>query len=196
MRRLLVTAGLLALMLILIAALVLMRPEVFSPVVQAEEGRPERVMVIAAEKVVNGERVAGEVRVQFEDPDSLPEASPGAMGLYLGRNGDRITVGQGSIEVEVEVEVVNDEEPIQRVRASHSGGEALIRVTEATIYLADTTEMPAIRDSDIAAGKLVVQRVLEPGDLGELIEPMMIRAWGVEQGGELVADLLLYESIH
>jgi hypothetical protein len=193
MRKLYLALGAVVVMLSLLAVLVMTRPDAFTSSVQAEDGRPERVMVIAVEKIVNGERVAGELQVRFEDPDDLPAAPPGVSGLFLGRDGNLITVGQGSIEVDVEV--VNDQDPVRTVRAEHSGGEAQIRLTEATTYLADVTEMPEISDADIAAGELVVTRILESGSLGELAQPMMIRAWGVDQGGEFVADLMVYEPI-
>ena len=187
--------GMGAALLVLVAALVVARPDAFSAPALAEDGRQEMEMVIAVEKVVNGVTTEGKVHVRFEDPGDLPAASPGEMGLFLDWEGDLITVGKGAIEVTVDVEVVNDQEPVETVKASHSGGEVLIRVTDATTYLADVTEMPVIGDADIAAGEIVVARVVRLGSLDEIGQPAMIRVWGVERDGEFLAETLVYEPI-
>ena len=49
MKRMPVVIGIVAAMLIIILVLGLTRPEALSAVVQADDGRPERVMVIAVE---------------------------------------------------------------------------------------------------------------------------------------------------
>jgi hypothetical protein len=174
------------------SVLALMRPDKVS---EAGDGRPRVEMVIAVEKVLNGEAISGTVRVSFEDPEELPDTPEGSVGLFLARQGDTLTVGQGEIEVEVDVEVTNGEEPVHKITAIHKGDEAQIRVTAETVVLEDVTELPEISDEDIAAGELVVTRVVKPGSLEGIGENMLLRAWGVDQDGQLVAELLVLKPI-
>jgi hypothetical protein len=110
----------------------------------AEKPKPEQVMVIAIEEVKNGERFGGEVRITFADPPELPERAEDAAGLFLGQDGDELSLGTGSIEVDVSVEAVNDQEPVTTVNASHGGDEVQIAVDENTVYYKDVTERPEI----------------------------------------------------
>ena len=161
----------------------------------AQESKPERVMVIAVEEVENGERFGGEVRITFADPPELPERAEDAAGLFLGRDGDELSLGTGSIEVELSVKAINDEEPVTTVNASHDGDEVQVAVDENTVYYKDVTERPEITQEIVEAGQLQLTRTLEPGSLDEIDENMMIRAWGEVEGGRLVADLIVYDPI-
>lgn len=158
-------------------------------------GGTGRVMVLAVEQNINGERFGGEVRVTFEEAAELPAEAPDADGLYLGRDGSTLTLGGSPIEVTVDVEVVNNEEPATSVNASHGGAEMTVVVTDATLIYEDTTPQPDITPADIEAGELTVTRTVTPGSLDDLGENMLIRAWGSEQDGVLVADILVYEAI-
>lgn len=158
-------------------------------------GGSGRVMVLAVEQNINGERFGGEVRVTFEEAAELPAEAPDADGLYLGRDGSTLTLGGSPIEVTVDVEVVNNEEPATTVNASHGGAEMTVVVTDATLIYEDTTPQPDITPADIEAGELTVTRTVTPGSLDDLGENMLVRAWGSEQDGVLVADILVYEAI-
>lgn len=155
----------------------------------------ERVVVIAVEEVINGETFAGEVRVVYEDAPELPAGPPAQRGLFLGRSSDMFTLGTGPLEVELAIEVLNDEEPVTTVQASHGGDEVTFTVTPDTIVYQDTTERPHITPADIEAGEMTISRTVAPGSLDEIGDTMIIRVWGTEQGGQLVADVLVYEPI-
>lgn len=161
----------------------------------AQEPQPEKVMVIAVEEIKNGERFGGEVRVTYDDPPELPDQAEDAAGLYLGRDGDALSLGIGLIEVDVSVEAVNDQEPVTTINASHDGDEIQVAVDENTVYYKDVTERPEITPEILAAGELQLTRVLEPGDLDDIGENMEIRAWGDIEDGRLVADVLVYSPI-
>lgn len=166
-------------------------PAVAAPAQQSGE----REMVIAVEEVINGERTAGEVRVTFADSDELPDRPEDAFGVYTGHDGSSLTFGTGAIEVEVGVDVVNDEEPVTTVNASYSGPEERVIFTSETQFLKDTTARPEITTEDIEAGSLIVQRTVEAGSANELGENMIIRVWGHEDDGQLIADVVVYEPI-
>ncbi|UCG25764.1 MAG: hypothetical protein JSW55_07185 [Chloroflexota bacterium] len=161
----------------------------------AQEPKPERVMVIAVEEVKNGERFGGEVRITFADPPELPERAEDAAGLFLGQAGDELSLGTGSIEVDVSVEAINDQEPVTTVNASHDGDEVQVAVDENTVYYKDVTERPEITQEIVEAGQLRLTRALEPGSPDEIGQNMMIRAWGQVEDGRLVADLIVYDPI-
>ncbi|MCL4261648.1 MAG: hypothetical protein KJ069_00465 [Anaerolineae bacterium] len=182
---------------LLVAAVALAMLQLFAPgaaaVAQTNSGQPE--MVLAVSEVVNGESFSGEVRVSFAEAAGLPESAPTALGLFLGRSGDTLTLGTGPLEVEVAVERVNDEPPTTNIQASHGGDEVTVLVTEETAVYADTTASPHITPEDIAAGHKTIPRTIAPGSLEDIGENMIVRVWGMEQNGQLVADVLVYEPI-
>ena len=160
-----------------------------------EPGKHERVIEIAVEKNVNGEVTSGEVTVTFDDPENLPVDRESALGVFLGRDGDVLTLGTGSIEVEIGVEVVNDEDPVRTLNVSHSGDPVEVVVTEDTVIYKDTTESPEVTSEDIETGHKVIDRTVEPGSLDEVGEGMILRVWGESRDGRVIADVLVYEQI-
>ena len=80
-----------------------------------DQPKAEKVLEIAVEKNINGEITSGQVQVRFEDPETLPAEGESAFGVFLEQDGEVITLGTGSIEVEVDVEIKNDEEPVTSV---------------------------------------------------------------------------------
>ncbi len=166
------------------------------PASASERGQSgEREMIIAVEEVINGERTAGEVRVSFEDPANLPNRPEDAGGVYVSHGNNDITVGTGSIEVEVGVEIVNDEEPVTVVNANYSGPEETVTFNENTMFYKDTTLRPEITTADIEAGAITVTRSVEAGSADDIAENMMIRIWGHQEDGQLIADVVVYEEI-
>lgn len=162
---------------------------------QGSGGNGDKVIQIHTEEVINGETRGGGVMMTFTRAAELPEAAPDRSGLFLSRDGDLLTVGQGAIEVTVDVEVVNDEEPVTAVNATHSGGEAQVRLTDNTQIYRDTTEMPEVTDEMLATGEATIQSTVEAGSAANIGENMVIRAWGSMEDGVLVADVLVYEAI-
>jgi hypothetical protein len=199
MKKVLILGGFLALITLIVAVLFLTQP--YSPAVtvsaqEDEPEKPERVMEIAIEKIINGEVTSGVVRITFEDPDTLPTQAERAVGVFLGQNGDVFTLGTGSIEVEVDVEVVNDEKPVTTLSVTHSGDPVDVLVTEDTIIYKDTTEHPEITDEDLESGNKVVLRSIEPGSLDEIVENMVLRVWGEVEDGTIIATVLVHEKIY
>jgi hypothetical protein len=167
-----------------------------SPVsAQEQEPKPEKVILLSIEEIKNGERFGGDVRITFVDPPELPQQAADAAGLFVGREGDVLTVGTGLIEVDVSVEAINDQEPVTTINASHDGDDIPVAVDENTVYYKDVTERPEITPEMIAAGEHQVTLELEPGSLDEIGDNMEIRAWGEVVDGQLVADVLVYGVI-
>ena len=196
MKKVLLIGGFLLIAVIIAAGGVYGISRLSTGTVSAQESKPEKVMIIAVEEVVNGERFGGEVRITFEDPPELPDRGADAAGLFLSQDGDELTLGTGAIEVNVSVEIVNDEEPTTVVNASHDGDEVLLVVDENTVYYKDSTGRPEITKEIIEAGQLQLSRVLEAGSLAEIGKNTMVRAWGEVEDGRVVADLVVYEAIH
>ncbi len=175
--------------------LALMKTQLFVKPALAQEENPERVMVIAVEQIINGETFAGEVEIRFENPPELPKTASDAFGLFLSEDYGTLTLGIGAIEVEADVEIVSDEEPVTTVNASHSGGEVEVVVTDATTIYFDTTQRPEVTPADIEAGEMVVQRSVQSGSLDDLGENTIVQVWGTPQDGKIVADVLVIESV-
>jgi hypothetical protein len=199
MKKILILCGFTLLILLGVAAIVFIQaynpPAAVSAQGVEEPVKHEKVIEIAVEKNVNGVVTSGEVTVTFDDPENLPNEGESALGVTLGRNGDVFTLGTGSIEVEIDVEVVNDEDPVTAINVSHSGDPVEIVVTADTIVYKDTTAPPEVTPEDLETGHKVVTRTVEPGSLDEVGEGMILRVWGETEGGRVVADVLVYEQI-
>jgi hypothetical protein len=152
-------------------------------------------MYIEISRNLNGEDLSGGVLVTFENPDQLPAEDPAVLGVYAGRSGSTLTLGTGQIEVTVDVEQINDQEPVTTANASYNGDEVDILFTDSTIFYKDTTEEPHIDRAEIEAGELTVTRSLETGSADEIGENMVIRAWGTMVDGQLVAEIIVYEPL-
>ncbi len=159
----------------------------------------ERQMVIAVEevKVIDGVETvtAGEVVVNFDNPPELPDEPTAVDGIFKSQVGDTISVGTGSINVEVEVEQVNDQEPVMAVSASHSGPEVSVTLTDDTVVYLETTAEPKPTQADLDAGEMTVPRTIEAGSLDALGEDTMIQVWGSQSGDTITADVIVISPI-
>ena len=160
-----------------------------------EPGKAEKVLEIAVEKNINGEITSGHVQIRFEDPETLPTTGESALGVFLGQDGEVITLGTGRIEVAVEVTIENDEEPVRSVSLSHSGASVDIIVNTNTVIYADITPAPEISEEDLEFGSKTVTRTIVPGKLNAIGEGMILRVWGPKQDGVVSAEILVYETI-
>ena len=159
----------------------------------------ERQMIIAVEdiEVIDGVETvrAGEVTVNFENPDELPDGPSAVDGIFKGQTGDTISIGTGSIDVEVNVEQVNDQEPVMAVSASHSGPLVEVVLTAGTQVYLELTEPPEPTQADLDAGEMTVSRSIETGSLDDLGEDTMLQVWGSQDGGTITADVLVITPI-
>lgn len=161
---------------------------------EADDG-VDMVRELAISTNHNGEESSKLIRIRDLKAEGLPEGQAQVRGLFLNRSGQSLSVGTGSVEVEVDVEQFNDEEPVRTISANHSGDDVQVVVNAATTIYADVTEEPDI--SALPEGESVIdlQHVIEAGDLNELGENMVIRAWGEWVGDQLVATTLVYQPI-
>lgn len=144
---------------------------------------------------LNGEELSGGVFIHYQNPDELPASDPDLFGVFAGLSNSTLTVGTGSIEVTIDVEQINDQEPVTTANASYDGDEVDVLFTENTVFYQDTTEDPHIDREEIEAGEITVTRTLEAGSADALGENMVLRIWGSMVDGQLVADIVVYEVI-
>ena len=198
MKRLLVSIT--ATSLLLVAALLV---SVFLGAQAADPGTagPHKEIIVSIEETINGEITAGNVRLLFADAPELPNKAPSAFGVFLRQTGNKITLGSGSIEVEVRQEVINDQEMTPEVSINHTGPEVSLLLNADTKYLQDTTRIPEISRKEIEAGQVIVPGKVTNSSREELInlftsgEPLILRVWGAQKDGELIAELLVFEII-
>jgi hypothetical protein len=200
MKKILILGSFVLLITLGIAAFILVQTYQPATTVSAqgadEPGKHEKVIEIAVEKNVNGEVTSGEVTITFDDPAILPAERESALGVFLGRDGDVLTLGTGSIEVKVDVEVMNDEDPVTTVNVTHSGDPVEVVVGSDTIVYKDVTGRPEVSDEDLETGRKVITRTIESGSLDDVGEGMILRVWGETQGDRVIAEVLVYEQIH
>jgi hypothetical protein len=205
MSKRIIIGGLMAVLLLAAATLFVAAVQPFSASAagQTQSGETEDVestqtgdaMYIEISRNLNGEDLSGGVLVTFENPEELPASAPNALGVFAGRSGNSLTLGTGRIEVSVDVEQINDQEPVTTANASYDGDEVNILFTDNTIFYEDTTEEPHIDRAEIEAGELTVTRTLQPGTAEAIGENMVIRAWGTVVDGQLVAEIVVYEPL-
>ena len=192
-------SGSILLVLVSIAGAILIQSKVQQGAALAQElvqnPKAEKILAIAVERNIDGEITSGEVQVSFEDPANLPKEGESVFGVFIKQEDDVITVGTGSIEVEVDVEVVNDEEPVRTVHVSNTGPSVEIQVTPATVIFADITPEPEISDADLVSGSKLVTRTIIPGSFEAIGDGMILRVWGPVQDGMVTAEVLVFETI-
>jgi hypothetical protein len=164
-------------------------------------GGPHKEIVLSIEQNINGNVSSGDVKLLFADAPELPYEAPAAFGVLLSQNGDLITLGGGAIEVEVSQEIINNEEKEPKVSVNHSGSQISFRINDETEYLQDTTRVPEVTSEEIEAGQVIVPGTVNNSSLQELInlfedeEPLILRVWGREKDGVILADLVVFEVI-
>ena len=128
----------------------------------------------------------------------VPQTKPDAFGVLLTVDEAGLTIGTGSINLELEVLVLNGQEPDRQIVLSHDGPKLKVVVTPDTALFREDTEMPGhdIGDAVFQSGRIVIQQIVSPVDsldgLGRNVE---VQVWGTEQGDALVAEVLVYREI-
>jgi hypothetical protein len=194
-----IIAGIILLIIVVVAGVLFVQSTTPPMAVRAQEPaenpKTEKILEIAVERNINGEVTSGAVQIRFEDPDNLPEEGESAFGVFLEQEGGVITLGTGSIEVEMDVEIKNDEEPVRTVNVSHSGDSVDIILTPDTLIYADITPRPEISDADLASGSKLIRRIIISGSPEAIGQGMILRVWGMVQDGVVTAEVVVYESI-
>ena len=165
---------------------------------QASEGSGRVMEFVAAVEIIedgNVQAAEGTVQVSFEEAEGLPAISPDVDGLYLSHSAESISVGIGNISIEINAEQVNDQEPVEAISAVHSEGDIDIVISDSTEIYVDTTPHPQPGIEQIEQGEMVIQRTVQPASLDGLTSNMLIRAWGIMESGQLMADVVVYEPI-
>ena len=128
----------------------------------------------------------------------VPQTKPDAFGVLLSVDGDEVTIGTGSIMMELEVTQLKGEEPDRKVVLSNDGTEVKVVLTQDTMLFREDTEMPGedMGDAVFQSGRIVIQQIVSSVDtidgLGKNIE---VQVWGAERDGVLVAEVLVYREI-
>ena len=170
------------------------------------EKEPIRVMELAVERVID----KGEgpmihqalVTVTVMPADELPLGRPDVSGVLTGSDGGIITVGTGSIELDLKVEVRNDEEPQRTVTLTHSGPEVAVRLTHATVVYRDETPtqdmdsmLPEGSDLTVDINILVQQIVTLVDSMDEIGGNSEVQVWGSSDSNVVVAEVLVYRIV-
>ena len=135
------------------------------------------------------------LRITVEPADELPNRHVDAGGVFVGREGDVISVGTGSIELDVNVEIIKDQEPDRTVNLSHSGPVVEVVISGATTIYRDVTDLDLQPSKDLQ-GEITIQQVVEAIDSQDGIgENTELQVWGQQQDGRIVAEVLVFHNV-
>ena len=163
---------------------------------------PIRSMQIVEEREIDDgtgvKRQSAVLNIDTLPAPEVPQTKPDAFGVLLSVDEDGLTIGTGSIELDLEVTILQGGDPDRQIVLSHDGPDLKVVLTPDTAIFRENTEMPG-RDLGAAvfqSGRIVVQQIVSPVDsidgLGGNIE---VQVWGTEQGDVLVAEVLVYREI-
>ena len=167
---------------------------------------PIRVMELAVERVIDkGDGPTTQqalVTITVMPADELPAGRHDVSGVLKSSDADSITVGTGSIELDVDVKVHNGEEPQRTVTLNHSGPEIEVRLTPDTVVYRDETPrqdvegtLPEGSDVAIDSDILVKQIVTLVDSTDEIGDDTEVAVWGTSDGDVVVAEVLVYRII-
>ena len=158
-----------------------------------ENGEQQMIIAIDNVEVIDGVEtvIEGEVVVNFENPAEIPAGPIAVDGIFKSQAGDSIFVGSGNVEVEVEVEQIEDQEPLMAVAAAHSGPELEVVLTADTQFYLELTPLPEPTRADIEAGEMTVVRTVQPSSAADLGENIMLQVWGPTDGDTITAEVVL-----
>jgi hypothetical protein len=113
-----------------------------------------------------------------EAAPELPARAPEAMGLFVGRTDDTLTIGTGSV-----MAMISDD-PNSVPEFNYDGIAVEVLVTNQTELYEDVTEF--------TPGQNSVQQVVEPlENLDDLQDNTTVQVWGQRDGDRIVAEVIV-----
>jgi len=116
-----------------------------------------------------------------EQPEELPDEPPDVSGVCVRRDGNSLFVGTGKVRVSVG--------PGGATEVDYDGPEVEVVVTSETEIYAERVEFSQRRATPPQ------QHIVQPGSLDDVVQGTGVRVWGGQEGGRIVARVLVYRSI-
>ena len=124
--------------------------------------------------------------------EELPDKEAVAFGIVQKRQDDVLTVGTGSIEVNVEVDVdPSTGQERTSVVPSTSGPVLEVVLTRDTLLYRDITDI-AGQTPDESGEVTIMQEIRPVTDTGEIETQMEVQVWGQRRGDRIVADVVVF----
>ena len=122
----------------------------------------------------------------------LPDEPSAAFGVLVSREDDKLIVGTGNIELEVDVEVdpATGKETATFL-PSTDGPQLEVVLTADTIVYKDVTDL-SLQPGQESGEREVVQAVRQVDSNDDVTGSLEIEVWGEKRGDRIVATLLVY----
>lgn len=122
----------------------------------------------------------------------LPDEPSAAFGVLVSREDDKLTVGTGNIELDVDVEV--DPATGQQTASfvpSTDGPQLEVVLTADTILYKDVTDM-SLQPGQESGEREVIQTVRQVDSPEEVNGSLEIEVWGEKRGDRIIASILVF----
>ena len=141
---------------------------------------------------VGNDGVPVSVQTTILPAEELPDKEAVAFGIVQKRQDDVLTVGTGSIEVNVEVDVdPSTGQGRTSVVPSTSGPVLEVVLTRDTLLYRDITDI-AGQTPDESGEVTIMQEIRPVTDTGEIETQMEVQVWGQRRGDRIVADVVVF----
>lgn len=122
----------------------------------------------------------------------LPDEPSAAFGVLVSREDDKLIVGTGNIELDVDVEVdpATGKETATFL-PSTDGPQLEVVLTADTIVYKDVTDL-SLQPGQESGEREVVQAVRQVGSNDDVTGSLEIEVWGEKRGDRIIATMLVY----
>lgn len=141
---------------------------------------------------VGNDGVPVSVQTTILPAPELPDEEAVTFGIVQSREDDVLTVGTGSIEVNVEVDIDPSTGQEQTsVVPSTNGPELEVVLTRDTQLYRDVTDIAGQMPDE--SGEVTIVQELQPvTDAGQIEPQMEVQVWGERRGDRVVAAVLVF----
>ncbi len=129
------------------------------------------------------------VSIHIIKSKELPSTPPTAVGIVTDRQDQILSVGTGNVNIN---SIFNGPGQQPTVQASYNGPVVQVVITHDTKIYKDVTSIdPQIVEKNNGN----VQQVLAPGSLDDIGKNVGIQVWGIQQGGRITAEIIVYQEL-
>ena len=135
------------------------------------------------------------VRTVFLPAPELPDEPAATGGIVLRKQDNRLIVGTGNIEVNVEVDIDPETgQERQNVVPRTDGPEIEVVIGRDTVIYRDVTDFSANMPTE--SGERELQQVVRQVDTADDIESQIeIQVWGERRGDRVTADVVVFRPL-
>ena len=124
-------------------------------------------------------------------PD-LPPEDPVTVGVFKSSEDNTLILGEGPLEIELNVEVIGDGQPVPVISISNFGPDVEVVIPVGAVIYRDVTETPSMRSGNLKPGDNIIPQQLKViSDISDIADDTIISVWGDKRGDRVVADVIV-----